>query len=210
MERLRLKEAIVVEGRYDKNALAQVADTLILETRGFGIFSDPAQMNLLRQVAKDRGLIVLTDGDGAGFVIRNRLIGAIPKEQLRHGYIPDRFGKERRKSQRSKEGKLGVEGMDAQTLREILLAVATVLEGDAGEGSEKPGAKPGAEPISSSDFLRWGLTGAGSVERRGRLLAELGLPAQMSKKGLLDLLQGQQDREALEERILAWDRHKED
>ena len=100
---LTIREAIVVEGRYDKNTLSQVVDTLILETNGFGIFKDPERMSLLRRAAERRGLIVLTDSDGAGFVIRNRIRGSIPAEHLKHAYIPDVYGKEKRKRQRGRE-----------------------------------------------------------------------------------------------------------
>ena len=99
---LHIKEAIVVEGRYDKKTLSQVVDTLILETSGFGIFKNPEQMALLRKAAERRGLIVLTDSDGAGFVIRNRIKGAVPKELVKHAYIPDVYGKEKRKKQGGK------------------------------------------------------------------------------------------------------------
>ena len=108
---VKIKEAIVVEGRYDKNTLSQIVDAPILETNGFGIFKDKAQMKLLRQVAEKRGLIVFTDADGAGFVIRNHIKSAIPGKYLKHAYTPDVFGKERRKATPGKEGKLGVEGM---------------------------------------------------------------------------------------------------
>ena len=108
---LKIKEAIVVEGRYDKNTLSQLVDTMIIETKGFGIFKDNERLSLLRRLARERGLVVLTDSDGAGFVIRNFLKGAIPPQQVKHAYIPDLFGKERRKRQPGKEGKLGVEGM---------------------------------------------------------------------------------------------------
>ena len=129
---VRIKEAVVVEGRYDKAALAVVVDTLILETSGFGVFKDGERLAFLRQVAAKRGLIVLTDSDGAGFVIRNFLKGAIPKGQVKHAYVPDVYGKERRKRAPGKEGKLGVEGMPPDVLRgAILQAGATVLEGDA-------------------------------------------------------------------------------
>ncbi len=185
MERLQLIEAIVVEGRYDKNALAQVVDTLILETGGFAIFKDQEQMALLRQVAKIRGLIVLTDGDGAGFVIRNRLIGVIPKEHLKHAYIPDIYGKEKRKQQPGKEGKLGVEGMSADTLRQVLLRAGTT------------DTRPPGEPITGADFLAWGLTGEGSTAVRARLLGRLNLPERMSKKGLLQVAQACYRREDL-------------
>ena len=113
---LRIKEAIVVEGRYDKNTLSQVVDTLILETGGFRIFKDPDQLALLRRAAEKRGLVVLTDSDGAGFVIRNHIKSVIPGSLLKHAYIPDVYGKERRKRQRGKEGKLGVEGMPPEVL----------------------------------------------------------------------------------------------
>ena len=117
---LHIREAVVVEGRYDKNALSQVVDTLILETAGFGIFKDRDQMALLRRAAERRGLIVLTDSDGAGFVIRSRIKSCIPGQYLKHAYIPDVYGKERRKKQRGREGKLGVEGMPPQVLIQSL------------------------------------------------------------------------------------------
>lgn len=127
---LKIREAIVVEGRYDKNTLSQVVDTLILETAGFGIFRDPERMALLRRAAERRGLIVLTDSDGAGFVIRNRIKGSIPGQYLKHAYIPDCYGKEKRKRKWGKEGKLGVEGMPPQVLEQALRrAGATFLEG---------------------------------------------------------------------------------
>ena len=129
---LRIREAVVVEGRYDKSTLAGVVDTVILETAGFGVFKDGERLALLRRLAATRGLVVLTDSDGAGFVIRNFLKGAIPKEQVKHAYIPDVQGKERRKRAPGKEGKLGVEGMPPEVLRDaILRSGATVLDGDA-------------------------------------------------------------------------------
>ncbi|MEG2678735.1 MAG: toprim domain-containing protein, partial [Oscillospiraceae bacterium] len=104
MDKLKIKEAIVVEGRYDKNTLSQLVDTLIVETAGFGIFHNDPQLSLLRQLAESRGLIVLTDSDGAGFVIRNYLKGAIDPALIKHAYIPDIYGKERRKASPGKEG----------------------------------------------------------------------------------------------------------
>ncbi len=118
---MRIQEAIVVEGRYDKAAVAAVADTLILETAGFGVFKDAERLALLRRLAEQRGLIVLTDSDGAGFVIRSYLKGAIPRGQVKHAYIPDVTGKERRKRAPGKEGKLGVEGMKPDVLRQAIL-----------------------------------------------------------------------------------------
>lgn len=188
MEKLYFQEAIVVEGRYDKNTLSQIVGSLILETKGFGLFRDKELMVLLRQLARERGLIVFTDGDGAGFVIRNHIISSIPKEQLKHAYIPDIYGKERRKVEQSKEGKLGVEGMSPEILREALLACVPT------EGEE-----PKGDEISTADLMAWGLTGGeGSVERREALLVSLGLPRRMTKKGLLSLLNTCYTREKVE------------
>ena len=187
---LRIKEAIVVEGRYDKNTLSQVVDTLILETAGFGIFKNPEQMALLRRAAQRRGLIVLTDSDGAGFVIRNRIRGAIPTAQVKHAYIPDVYGKERRKRRPGKEGKLGVEGMPPQVLEEVLRrAGATFLGEDTEEKPEEP-------PLTKADLMAAGLTGgANSAGRRQTLLKELELPEHMSANALLAVLNGCYSRE---------------
>ncbi len=179
---LRIKEAIVVEGRYDKNTLSQVVDTLILETGGFAIFHNREQMALLNRVARTRGLIVLTDSDGAGFVIRNRIKGAIPKEYAKHAYIPDVYGKERRKRQGGKEGKLGVEGMSPQVLESVLRrAGATFL-------SEEQAQEAG-RPITKGDLFAAGLTGRpDSAARRQELLKKLELPQHMTTNGLLEVL----------------------
>lgn len=178
MKKLEFKEAVVVEGRYDKHSLSQVVDSLILETGGFALFKDKEKMDLLRQVAKKRGLIVFTDGDGAGFVIRNKIISQIPKEQLKHAYIPDIFGKERRKSEESKEGKLGVEGMSVDVLREALLRCSTP--------TESTGEK---DLWTTADFMALGLSGGeDSSKKREILLKKLNLPTRMSKKGLIQVL----------------------
>lgn len=190
---LKIKEAIVVEGRYDKNTLSQVVDTLILETGGFHIFKDPEQMALLRKAGERRGLIVLTDSDGAGFVIRNRIRGAIPEQYVKHAYIPDVYGKERRKRQRGKEGKLGVEGMPPQVLEEVLRrAGATFLDESARQ--EHSGA-----PLTKADLMAAGLTGRpDSGERRLALLRKLNLPEHMSANALLQVLNGCYGREEAE------------
>ena len=179
---LPIREAIVVEGRYDKAALAGVVDTLILDTAGFGVFRDGEKLALLRRLAEKRGLIVLTDPDGAGFVIRNYLKGAIPKGQVKHAYVPDVYGKERRKRAPGKEGKLGVEGMSPDVLRRAVLnAGATVLDGDAPERA--------AGNLTPADLFALGLSGtADAAERRGELLKRLGLPERMSAKALLAAL----------------------
>ena len=178
----RVREAIVVEGRYDKNALSQVVDAVILETAGFGVFKDQERLALLRRLAQQRGIIVLTDSDGAGFVIRNFLKGAIPPEQVKPAYIPDIRGKERRKRAPGKEGKLGVEGMPPQLLLEALeRAGATFLDGD---GPRSPRGE-----LTPAQLYVLGLTGRpDSAQRRQALLKRLDLPEHMSAKALLTVL----------------------
>ena len=178
---IRIREAIVVEGRYDKNTLSQLVDAPIFETAGFGVMNNRELLTFLREVARRRGLIILTDSDGAGFVIRNYLKGALPKEQVLHAYIPDVFGKERRKRQAGKEGKLGVEGMTP----EILLAALR----DAGAHIEGETAQAAGEPISKLDLIELGFSGtADSSNRRAALKRELSLPEHLSTNGLLDAL----------------------
>lgn len=180
---LKIQEVIVVEGRYDKNTLSQVVDTLIIPTDGFGIFKDGEKARFLRRIARERGLIVLTDSDGAGFVIRNHLKGVIPREQLKQAYIPDIPGKERRKAKPGKEGKLGVEGMRPEVLEAALRrAGATILDED--EAAPLP-----RREITKADFFRDGLTGrSDSAARRERLKARLELPQRLTTNGLLEVL----------------------
>ena len=180
---LRIREAIVVEGRYDKNTLSQLVDTVIFTTNGFGIFKDREQVALLRRLAAERGLIVLTDSDGAGFVIRNYLKGVIPPEQVKHAYIPDIRGKERRKAAPGREGKLGVEGMRPQVLEQALRrAGATVLEEGGGTATRR-------RSITKADLFGLGLSGGGgAAARRAALLRALDLPEHMSANALLEAL----------------------
>ena len=179
---MKIKEAIVVEGRYDKNTLSQLVDTLILETSGFGIFKNQEQMALLRKAAEKRGLIVFTDPDGAGFVIRNRIKSAIPGKYLKHAYVPDVYGKEKRKVKAGKEGKLGVEGMSPAILeRSLRQCGATFLE-DEENGRSHNG-------LTKADLCAAGLSGgAESGKRRQALLKELELPEHLSANGLLAVL----------------------
>ena len=177
---LKIKEAIVVEGRYDKNTLSQIVDAPILETYGFGIFKDKKQMSLLRRVAECRGLIVLTDSDGAGFVIRNHLKSAIPGKYLKHAYIPDVYGKEKRKSAPGKEGKLGVEGLSPEVLLDALRRAGATIEGED---------SPGNKGITKQDLMERGLSGgANAGAKRQLLLKKLGLPEHMSANAMLQAL----------------------
>ena len=174
---VKIKEAIVVEGRYDKNTLSQIVDAPIFETSGFGIFKDKEQMALLRRVAEVRGLIVFTDADGAGFVIRNHIKSAIPTQFLKHAYTPDIFGKERRKTHAGKEGKLGVEGMNREIILESLRRAGATFEGDVA-GEVQRG-------ITKSDLMDLGLYGPGSNEKRKLLISKLGFPEKMSTNAFL-------------------------
>ena len=177
---VKIKEAIVVEGRYDKNTLSQILDATILETHGFGIFKDKQQMALLRRIAQTRGLIVFTDSDGAGFVIRNHIKSAIPAQYLKHAYIPDIYGKERRKAAPGKEGKLGVEGMKRDVILEALRRAGATMEGEPVLPTRQ---------ITKQDLMALGLSGGpDSSRKRLALLKKLGLPEHMSANAMLQAL----------------------
>jgi ribonuclease M5 len=177
---VKIREAIVVEGRYDKNTLSQIVDAPIFETGGFQIHKDKAQLALLRKVAEKRGLIVFTDSDGAGFVIRNYLKGAIDPKYLKHAYIPDIYGKEKRKNAPGKEGKLGVEGMTPEIILQALRrAGATFEEGSATQSGG----------ITKQDMMDLGLSGGkDSSALRQKLMQRLQLPEHMSSNALLQAL----------------------
>ena len=176
----KIKEVIVVEGRYDKNALKQVVDATVVETGGFGVFSDRERLALLRRLAAERGLILLTDSDGAGFVIRNFLKGAIPKSQLKQAYIPDIYGKERRKAAPGKEGKLGVEGMSPAVLLQALERAGATFR-------ERPSREPSGEAVTKADLYGLGLTGGpDSGAKRAQVLKALGLPERMTANAMLE------------------------
>lgn len=183
-----VREVIVVEGRYDKNALSQVVDAVIIETSGFGIFNDAEKRKLLQTMAEARGLIVLTDSDGAGFVIRNYIKGCVDPKLVKHAYIPDIYGKERRKSAPSREGKLGVEGMKPQVLLDALIRAGVTFDDEEN--------KKTALRISKADMYARGLSGReGSAEKRARLIKQLGLPERLTADGLLDVLNATMSRE---------------
>ena len=178
---VKIKQAIVVEGKYDQNTLSQLVDTTIFQTRGFGVMHDKALLELLRKAAKTTGLIIFTDSDGADFVIRNFLKGALPKEGVLHAYIPDIPGKEKRKRAPGKEGLLGVEGMTKEILLEALENAGADL---GGEAAKKPG-----DTITKFDLYTAGLSGRpDSAAKRAAFLEKLRFPAHMSANALLDAL----------------------
>ena len=177
---VKIKEAILVEGRYDKNTLSQIVDAPILQTNGFGIFKDRQQMDLLRKIAQTRGLIVFTDSDGAGFVIRNHVKSAIEGKYLKHAYIPDIAGKERRKSAPGKEGKLGVEGMRPEIILDALRRCGATIEGESNTVTNQ---------ITKQDLMELGLSGGpDSSAKRLELLKKLSLPEHMSANAMLQAL----------------------
>ena len=177
---VKIREAIVVEGRYDKNTLSQIVDAPIFQTDGFGIFRDREKMRLLRRTAEKLGLIVFTDSDGAGFVIRSHIKSAIPEKYLKHAYIPDIPGKEKRKAAPGKEGKLGVEGMKPEIILEALRrAGATFDDGQA----------PAAGGITKQNMLELGLSGGpDSSAKRKKLIKALDFPEHLSANALLQAL----------------------
>ena len=187
----RIQEVIVVEGRYDKNTLSQVVEAAVVTLEGFSIFHNKEKLAFPRRLAKERGLILLTDSDGAGFVIRNYLKGAIPREWVKHAYIPDVAGKERRKRTPGKEGKLGVEGMRPEVLLEALRRSGATFLDEAAEHPKRGG-------ITKGDLYEWGLAGgAGSAEKRKALLKRLDLPEHLTANGMLEALNLLYDRESL-------------
>lgn len=182
MDKQKLRQAIVVEGKYDQNTLRQLVDTAIFTTNGFTGMKDPALLRLLQQAAQTTGLIILTDSDGAGFLIRNTLKSALPETGVLHAYIPDLPGKEKRKTAPGKEGLLGVEGMTP----EILLKALRNAGAEFADGSTPP---PAREPITKQDLFALGLSGGPeSAKKRAALLKALSLPAHMSANALLQAL----------------------
>ena len=176
---VKIRQAIVVEGKYDQNTLSQLVDTTIFQTRGFGVMHDKALLSLLRRAAQTTGLIIFTDSDGAGFVIRSHLKSVLPPDRLKQAYIPDIPGKERRKKRPGKEGKLGVEGMPSDVLLTALRRAGATFEGEEA---------PAPAPITKSDLLDKHLIGPDSAARRADLQRRLGLPARLTANGLLEAL----------------------
>lgn len=182
---LKISQAVIVEGRYDKLKLSNFLDTLIIETNGFGIYKDKEKLKFIRKLAKKRGIIILTDSDHSGFQIRNYIASGIPKEKIKHIYIPDIYGKEKRKNNPSKEGKLGVEGMS----EELLLR----LFENAGVSSQKVTAD---DPVTKYDLFQMGFSGTPDAkENRKKLLQSLDLPEFLSTNSLLSYINSSMTRE---------------
>ena len=178
----RVRQAIVVEGKHDVIRVHSAVDAVVVPTDGFRIFKDKEKMAMLRRLAQVRGLIVLTDSDSAGGVIRNHLLSCIPADQLRQAYIPPIAGKEKRKPTPSKEGLLGVEGMDAATVLAALERCGAVFEDE-----ETPAYASLA--LTKADWMALGLSGtADSGYRRERLARALGVPTYLSANRLLELV----------------------
>lgn len=179
----RIKEAIVVEGRYDKDALMQAVDAVVVETGGFGVFSDGERLELIRRLARERGVVLLTDSDGAGQLIRGHLRGRISDGEIKHAYVPAVAGKERRKKVGSKEGLLGVEGMRPEVIIAALeRAGATFLDDAERERAVR-------DEITKADYIAAGLSGsADAAARREAVCRELGLPQRISAPGLFAVL----------------------
>ncbi len=179
---ITIKEAVIVEGKYDKIKLSNFIDGLIITTEGFGVFKDKEKQQLIRHLAKVRGLLVLTDSDGAGFVIRSFLKGIVPPEQVKNAYIPDIFGKEKRKASPSKEGKLGVEGLSEEILSQaISRSGATCTITDSVQKS--------VDAITKADLFLLGLSGCdNAAENRDKLKKRLNLPQKLTPNSLLAVL----------------------
>lgn len=175
----RVREVIVVEGRYDRNTLLQAVDATVVEAGGFALFRDREKVAYLCVLAEKRGIILLTDADGAGFVIRNHLKGCLPPERVKQAYIPDVYGKERRKKKPGKEGKLGVEGMTPGVLVEALRRAGATFEGEG---------RRTAAGITKADLLEKGLIGPNSREKRLEIQKKLGFPEHLTANGLLEAM----------------------
>lgn len=186
---IEIKEAIIVEGRYDIQTLKQCVNTVILQTGGFRIFKDKERLQMIRKIAEKRGILILTDSDGAGLTIRNFLKGAIPTNQVKNAYIPEILGKEARKRHASKAGTLGVEGMSQDILKNALISAGATIIGE----EQKP-----IKQLVKADLFELGLSGqSGSEQKRKTLLKKLNLPQYLSSNALLDFLNAVSDRDEI-------------
>ena len=190
---IEIKEAIIVEGRYDIQTLKQCVNTVILQTGGFRIFKDKERLQMIRKIAQKRGILILTDSDGAGLVIRNFLKGAIPTNQVKHAYVPEILGKESRKRHASKAGTLGVEGMSQDILKNALVSAGATILGDEQKTIKQ---------LVKADLFALGLSGqSGSEQKRKALLKKLNLPQYLSSNALLDFLNAVSNKDEIFEII---------
>ncbi len=189
---IKIQEAVIVEGKYDKIKLSNFIDGLIITTDGFGIFKNKEKQALIRHLADTRGILIMTDSDGAGFVIRNFLKGVVPQNKIKHAYIPDIQGKEKRKDKPSKEGTLGVEGIP-----EDILCNAISRSGAHCQLTEGRAKAP--QEITKADLFEYGLTGGeNSSQMRDKLKKELKLPHNLTSNSLLAILNCIMTKEELE------------
>lgn len=184
-EKLHLEQAVIVEGKYDKIKLSNIVDAFILETNGFAVFKDKQKLEFIKKLAVERGIIIITDSDHAGFMIRNRISKGVPKEKITNVYIPDIYGKEKRKQEPSKEGKIGVEGMTKDILLEAFkkagIFATSVLKDN---------------PVSTTDFYELGLTGGiDSKAKRKSLCSQLDLPEFLSTNALISCINSMMTKE---------------
>ena len=198
MEKIKVQEIIVVEGKYDLNKLKQMIDGVVITTDGFGIFHNSEKLELIRRMGEKRGVIVLTDSDGAGFVIRNHLKSCLPKHLVKHAYIPDVEGKEHRKRTRSKEGKLGVEGMTPAVILDALKKAGATINGEVALSNGT---------LSKADLFALGLSGtANSSANRAKLISAMTLPEKISPNALLDVINAMYERDDF---IAFWEQIKD-
>lgn len=185
---IKINEAVIVEGKYDKIKLSNILDALIIETNGFGIYNDKERRDFIRRLAKERGLIILTDSDHSGFQIRNFIANCAKGGSVKHLYIPDVYGKERRKEQPSKEGKLGVEGISDDILIKLF----------SDNGVEYENSQP-RELITNYDLFAAGISGTPqAVKKKKKLLKQLNLPEFLSTNSLLDCLNSMMSKSEFE------------
>ena len=176
---IKIKQAVIVEGKYDKIKLSNIIDAPIIQTDGFGIFKDKELQKLIRKLAEKDGLLVLTDSDSAGFKIRSFIGATVDNKYITHAYIPDIFGKEKRKDEPSKEGKLGVEGVPEQVIIDALENAGVLCE--TVEVKERP--------ITKQDLYELGLTGKkDSASKRAKLLKYYDLPSRLGTNSLIKVL----------------------
>ena len=197
-DKIKLSEAVIVEGKYDKIKLSNILDAFIIETNGFAVFKDKTKLSFIKKLAKERGIIILTDSDHAGFMIRNYISSGVPKEQIKNVYIPDIFGKEKRKKEAGKEGKLGVEGVSRDIILNALKNAGADIDGN-------PSKSENERKITKLDLYLHGFTGGqNSSHLRRELLLALNLPEKISSNmlcSIINLLCSYEEFEKLSEKI---------